>query len=350
MAPAACEGDLSHPNPVRERQNKEEEAAEKAAGETKIAEAASEKGRKVAQATTQEGDERASARGLSGLPTVASKRAGEEMECKQGVKRKLWDNFSFVAMSAGRCTDAVLSSCTSQSHPTAALPVTPAAMDTLDANVDALPTASEDADTGGRGAGGKVGTPAKQFKWEAGKLVHALKRQEGGLEHKEKQHKLPERHDHAAESLNLNAGDTVKLERGPNGIMTGNNEQIAVPDVAVMETAIFEARENGERGEGRGKEATEGTQEERQVAIKLRLNDRWFRWRASNMQAIMEHIKEKLRPQNSRFEIFYFDDEQDSVFLDSEADFQEAVKIMCVKNGEGGEGMDIPLKIHVNVV
>ena len=44
----------------------------------------------------------------------------------------------------------------------------------------------------------------------------------------------------------------------------------------------------------------------------------------------------------SPFEIFCYDHKEDTIFLESEMDFEEAVQLMWV-----GKSIDVPLKIHV---
>jgi len=95
----------------------------------------------------------------------------------------------------------------------------------------------------------------------------------------------------------------------------------------------------------------------REVPIKLHLNGKCFRWRASSLRAVRVYVEEKVcllggsggksaggssAGDASPFEIFYYDNEEDTIFLESEMDFEEAVQLMRV-----GKAIDVPIKIHV---
>ena len=123
---------------------------------------------------------------------------------------------------------------------------------------------------------------------------------------------------------------------------------------AAMHTESGAAVGGGYSGSEGGAEATDiGTQE---VAIKLRLNGKWFRSRASTIDAVIVYVKEKLRRQAPDsidrgggrgegegkdggsmlgFEMHYLDEQNDEISLDCEKDFQEAVNLM---RGGGVDG------------
>ena len=79
----------------------------------------------------------------------------------------------------------------------------------------------------------------------------------------------------------------------------------------------------------------------------MKLNKQWLRFRISSFDAFTEYIIKKLPPTpdsmdiypgwcwsgqgcwSRRFEMYYYDAEDDKISLECEKDFQEAVRLMC---------------------
>ena len=136
----------------------------------------------------------------------------------------------------------------------------------------------------------------------------------------------------------------------------------------IVHTQSGAAVGGGYSGSEGGAEATDtGPQE---VPIKLRLNDKWFRSRASTIDAVIVYVKEKLLRQALDsidrgggsgqgegkdgggmlgFEMRYLDEQNDEISLDCEKDFQEAVNLMRGRGVDGRGGVDDPLKIFVTL-
>ena len=104
----------------------------------------------------------------------------------------------------------------------------------------------------------------------------------------------------------------------------------------------------------------------------MKLNKQWLRFRISSFDAFTAYITKKLPPHpftqagagfypgwrwkavdgqwcwSRRFEMYYYDAEDDKISLECEKDFQEAVCLMCGGGVEGGWGVDVPLVIFVD--
>ena len=99
----------------------------------------------------------------------------------------------------------------------------------------------------------------------------------------------------------------------------------------------------------------------------MKLNKQWLRFRISSFDAFTEYIIEKLPKLapasmdiypgwcrsaqgcwSRRFEMYYYDAEDDKISLECEKDFQEAVRLKCGGGIEGGRGVDVPLVIFVD--
>ena len=82
------------------------------------------------------------------------------------------------------------------------------------------------------------------------------------------------------------------------------------------------------------------------VAIKLFLQDKIFRFRASSLHQIEQHVDQKLKERFGggkppAFELTYLDSDDDEITLTDESDFQEAVVLMCSCADRGPVGAHV---------
>ena len=119
--------------------------------------------------------------------------------------------------------------------------------------------------------------------------------------------------------------------------------------------------------------------------MQVRLEGKFFRWRASSLRAVMDEVADKLRivhpiQQNGgnekgeghseggqggrkgggggegereggmpAFELCYLDEEKDEISLDCEADFVEATTLVRAANRRMGGSQGLPLQITVKL-